>query len=922
MSKKAWPVLVLFFISGFSGLMYQVLWMRQFKFLLGSSIVAVSTIVAVFMLGLLIGSYWIGKKLSRKSVNNELKLYGLLEMVIGLSGLLLLFLLPLSKPLFAAFGTPTMELNVVRLVYNVVLSFFLLLLPTAAMGATLPLLVNYFTKKVNRFRTITAHFYAFNALGGSVAAVITGFYLIRWIGVSNSLWMAVFLNLMIGAAAYLMSKNTKESLQETQDISSGEQESQITTFDKFILIASMVTGFISIGYEVLWIRCMNYLLNSSTYTFAIILGIFLFGIAAGSLLVAYLKNSLSRGSWIGVIQFLLSVFGIWIIHLFYEFAYSDQFAHLFIESNGLQSNWYESIGLNFIFALLVFLIPAILMGMSFPLISDLYYERVGEGAGAAISKIYVLNTLGCILGALLPVFVLIPLLGGIKNTLYLLAGLNLLLALAFVWFSHWKMRKLAAGLFLFVFVIFFFSFSSGNYLASLESIGEDRIVDKPLFYKEGIMATVKVYNKEGKYRSMSIDGVTIASESFKQKESIIGHLPFFTETNIKDVLVVGLASGSTIGSILKHDEVKQVDVVEIVPSVRNGADYFKEVNADVNQNPLVNIYIDDIYSFLSYSHSKYDLISSDGKFGVLNKSNTTMLSKDYYELCREHLAENGIFVQWISTKIPNAHLKTVFSTTASVFPYSELFLLRKNLFILSSNNPMPMNGESVKDALANNAVADDLYVSELFSAQKMLSSYIGPLKNFEGSSMINSFDRPLLEYNFVDEWKKDVLESRTSDFRNFKFLLDLYKRNAELIKQGENTVTNNAELVSYEGNLDFWNSRFHYFMANHSMLDGDKATAYKSFKEVVDLNHPSNSNDVAVSAKQIGVLYLDKKKYSQALRYFATAIDNIPGYSDAHTLKGVSLYYLNEKDSAKLSFERALELNPKDQTALQFMDTY
>ncbi len=157
---------------------------------------------------------------------------------------------------------------------------------------------------------------------------------------------------------------------------------------------------------------------------------------------------------------------------------------------------------------------------------------------------------------------LYPAFGSIKTTLYVLAVLNLLLALYFFLKTKSKYRSVLVGVLFALFTLITGILPSGEYLASLESIGEDNNADRPIFYKEGIMATVKVYNKEGKYKSMSIDGVTIASEDFKQKESIIGHLPFLTNASVKEVLVVGLASGSTIGSILKHDELENLDVVE------------------------------------------------------------------------------------------------------------------------------------------------------------------------------------------------------------------------------------------------------------------------------------------------------------------------------------------------------------------------
>jgi len=915
---KNWSVLTLFFISGFSGLIYQILWMRQFKYLLGSSIVSVSIIVAVFMLGLLVGSWWIGKKLAENKISDELKLYGKLELIIGVYGLLLLIILPNSKSLFALLGQPTLSFNVVRLIYNIVLTTILLVIPTAAMGATLPLLVSYFSKQSNTFRKTTAQFYSINALGGAFAAVLTGFFFIKSLGVNNSLVIAIILNVFIGLIVLILSRSSKTNIPtlKNEEINTGKAAQSINSRSNFFLIAAFTTGFISIAYEVLWIRCLNYLLNSSTYTFAIVLGIFLFGISFGSILVSFLKRVVKPLILVGIIQFVLSLASVGIIYLFYEYAYSESFSNLFIISNGLESNWYENVGLNFIFSLIVFLIPAVLMGMSFPLISDLYYRAKGEVPGQAISKIYVFNTLGCILGALIPVFIFIPAFGSIKTTLYVLAVLNLLLALYFFLKIKSKYRSVLVGVLFALFTLITGILPSGEYLASLESIGEDNNADRPIFYKEGIMATVKVYNKEGKYKSMSIDGVTIASEDFKQKESIIGHLPFLTNASVKEVLVVGLASGSTIGSILKHDEVENLDVVEIVPSVIKGADFFKTVNGDVNNHPKVDIYIDDIYSFLSYSKRQYDLISSDGKFGVLNKSNTTMLSKDYYEQCYEHLAENGIFVQWISTQIPNAHLKTVLATTASVFPFSELFLLRKNLFILSSKTPVPMSSEQVLKALNNPTVAADLSESGVSSPQEMLSAYIGT-NNTLGT--LNTFDTPVLEYDYITERKKDIDKSRTSDFRNFEFLKEKYLESEQAISESKNTITNNENYISFNSNRKFWGSRHFFFLANHALLDGKKADALKGFSEVVSINHSANGNDIAVSAKHIGVFNLDTKRYRAAIKYFDVATKKVPGYSNAYTLKGVSYYYLNEFDSSRMNFASALELNPNDQTAQEFL---
>jgi len=460
---------------------------------------------------------------------------------------------------------------------------------------------------------------------------------------------------------------------------------------------------------------------------------------------------------------------------------------------------------------------------------------------------------------------------------------------------------------------------SNTVLASLENIDEDTYKDTPIYYKEGIMATVKVYKKGGVYKSLSIDGVTIASEAFKAKESSIGHLPFFLNREIKNVLAVGLASGSTVGSILKHSEVKHIDVVEIVPGVLNTLDFFKASNSDVKNHPKVDIYIDDILSHLIYSNKKYDLISSDGKFGFLNKSNTTMLSKDYYEICKNHLSEKGIFIQWISTEIPNKHLKVILETSNSVFPYSELFLIRKNLFILSSNSPFAMDYNRILECMNNKEIMSDMNASGIYTPTEMLSFYIGPNSSSKGVDKLSTLNTPVLEYDYNIERAKDIQLNQTSAFSNFLFLFDKLEKNKARIDSTENTITYNNPYIDYQLNYDFFNARIAFFKGNMALGKQNISEAIKQFEFVIENNHRDNVNNIAVSAKSIGEIYLNKKQYEKAISYFDIAIQKLSGYSDAYTLRGVANYYKGDLVNCKIDMEKALSINPRDVTAQEFM---
>ena len=229
----------------------------------------------------------IGKKFAKRIPFNELRAYGLLEMAIGIYGLLLLFLLPSAIGLYGLFSDPELTFGAFSILFKAALTILLLLIPTAAMGATLPLMVNHFSKTSELFRKTTGQFYAINALGGAVAAFISGFVLIKALGVSNSIGISVAINLIIGVLALLKSRSPVElndSMETFSSTNNGLKESQV------FLVTAFLTGFIAIAFEMLWIRCLNYLINNSTYTFSLILFVFLAGISIGSWLASVIRR--------------------------------------------------------------------------------------------------------------------------------------------------------------------------------------------------------------------------------------------------------------------------------------------------------------------------------------------------------------------------------------------------------------------------------------------------------------------------------------------------------------------------------------------------------------------------------------------------------------------------------------------------------
>lgn len=912
-------VAVLFFFSGFSGLIYQVLWMRKFKLVLGSSIFSVSIVVASFMIGLLLGSWIVGKGISLNRIRNELKIYGLLEFFIGLYSLLFLSVITHAAPVYGFIYQLGEDFFFLKLFLNAVVTMAVLVLPTIAMGATLPLLVNYYSKQLVNFSSVVSLLYAINTLGGAFAALISGFYLIKILGVNNSILLATGINMAVGAWAFFLSKRavvfTNESIPEIAPVRRNA-EANVSKSGKQMLYVSMLTGFMALSYEVLWVRELNYLLNNSTYTFSLILFIFLLGIAGGSFLYKFLFAFQNKYRLLAYLQFVLCMGALFSVFVFYRFAYSGLFRDLFIGNEVLSAGWYDNVGLNLYMALLIFLIPSLIMGVSFPLISEIYYRENKESPGAAISSVYVYNMLGSILGSLLPIFVMIPALGGVKQTLVSVLLLNLLLALFLMYWSAAKRRIAIIVTMASVFGILFPAFTKGNMLCSLEGLDEEQVTDRVSFYKEGVMATVKVYDKAGRYRSLSIDGVTIGSEMFHAKEKTIAHLPFFTDRKIGSVLVVGLASGTTAGSMLYHPGVQKMQVVEIVPTVIEVADMFKGTNNNLKNSPRVHITCDDITSYLMHTDSVFDLISSDGKFGALNRANTTMLSEDFYGLCAKRLTPQGLFIQWISTEIPGKHFKTILETTRSTFPFSELFLVKKNLFILSSKSPVQIDAGKIKKCLGDSILANELAECYFYSPEEVLSSYCGRIEKGEQDVALNSFDHPGLEYDYNEELARDTKLHASSSLTNLLFLYENFQRNDSV---SFNKLMGTDSKRNYAFNKRFIESRIAYIKGHVSYSQNQLEKAYEQFSQVVALDHPDNWNDVAVSSKILAEICIGKTDYKSAVNFCNKAIDLLPDFGDVYTLRGIAKFRMNDRAGAKADLEKALLINAGDQTAVQFL---
>ncbi len=421
-------VLLLYFLSGATALVYEVVWSRMLIHVFGSTALALGTVLAAFMAGMAMGSWLIGKAADKSS--NCLRLYAILEIGLALAALVSHFLLsrigPVHLVLHDAFGFSDAVFGVVRFI----LAFSLIMAPTLLMGATFPVLARFLVNLRSQVGINLSTLYATNTLGAVSGVLLTGFYLIGTFGVHIPVYMAVTANVLIGSIAWLISLRIGASpLSDPTEVSGpetsrAEQETPVSPLTyRIILVGLGISGFTSFAYEIYWTRSLVFILGNSTYALTTMLSAFLSGIAIGGYFVRFVFRYMAdRVVTFGFIQIFLGIFSALALPLlFYVSDPQSMNQYLLATSEHVFTLAFTSFGVSF----LVMLVPAILIGASFPLAGQIVVRDLHK-TGSQVGRIYAINTFGNVLGALLPGFILLAWLG-IQKGILAMALLNVTL---------------------------------------------------------------------------------------------------------------------------------------------------------------------------------------------------------------------------------------------------------------------------------------------------------------------------------------------------------------------------------------------------------------------------------------------------------------------------------------------------------------
>ena len=297
-------VWIIFIFSGASGLIYEVIWMRQLTLIFGSTVFATSTVLTAFMAGLALGSFYFGRKID-ESTQSPLRIYALLEAGIGAFCLVWPLILSVLGALYVLIHrNVTSEFYTLSLI-RFVLTFAVLLIPSTLMGGTLPVLTRFFVKRLEQLGTNIGVLYALNTFGAVIGTVAAGFFLLEALGIRWTLGVGIAINFGVAAIALALAPRVSETeIDERHDETSQQVEPEDIpqrAERHLVLWAIGISGFCALAYEVLWTRIMVFFLGSTTYAFATMLAAFLFGIALGSIVFA---------RWVDRIKQPVAIFGI------------------------------------------------------------------------------------------------------------------------------------------------------------------------------------------------------------------------------------------------------------------------------------------------------------------------------------------------------------------------------------------------------------------------------------------------------------------------------------------------------------------------------------------------------------------------------------------------------------------------------------
>lgn len=859
----------LFILSGICGLIYEVVWSKYLALFIGSLGYSHVMVLATYLGGMALGAFFWGK--FSDNTKSPLRLFGLMEIGVGLYCLLFPTIMNITGELYFKLASSVYQESSQfgNISIKLFLSMMMILPPTFLMGGTLPVLMRFLNRDIHKTGKEIAKLYYINCLGAVLGSGLAGYVLIPKFGLDRTILMAASINILVGSIPVILSLFAKTKLIFSNNLNSSKFEKYIETqpgIIRLVLGVAFFSGVSALLYEITWIRLLSNILGSTTYSFSLMLMGFISGIMLGSLLVSLIIQKIKDPlRFLAYCQLAASI-SMLVTLPFYERLpyYLYRVASLFPNTS---ENFPKFLGLEFLFCFLLMIIPTTVSGMSLPIITRMVANNI-TGIGRSVGNTYALNSLGSVVGVLLTGLFLLPLFG-VKNTFEIGLILNAMMGLLLI-FKTISSKKLVWSYCL-VFVltivgyqIFLPQWDKNHFVSGVfrnlhqKNIGSfaefentQKTGQEILWYKDGLNASVAV--RKSNYADTSqltlvINGKADASTlGDLPTQILLAQIPILLTKNDGDALVVGLGSGITCGSALKHP-IKSLDVVEISSEVLESNFYFEKDNYYFKYDPRTKIYIDDAFSFLKLKDKTYQYIISEPSnpwiAGIGN-----LYSIEFFELCKKRLHKNGVVAQWFHTyDINNDIFRLVLGTISRVFPYVTIWKISNaDVIILASPSPMKLNLSNLVQNMASPKISEHLKKIHIPDAATLLSLQTVSSRNNPFSfepTQVNSIKFPILEYlapmSLYTHEYVTVLDSVDERFN----LQDFNLWYSDLVKFQNPTFENYLNIANYR----------------HSDQIGDFAIAYTSLKRAMSI-HPNHTEVIKLLNKIISYMGIQNREF-------------------------------------------------------------
>ena len=678
-------LLIAFFLSGCSTLIYEIIWVKHLVYLFGVTYHAITTVVTVFMMGLALGALLSGRYIDRSRA--PLKIYFILELLIGFFGLVFPLLLLAVTGIYHKVHDYLEVGFFAHTLIRFLLSCLLLLGPTVAMGATLPALARFFVTSRARIGFDVGKLYGFNTLGAAVGCGLTGFVLMVELGLSSTTRVAVALNVVAAVIALLLHRfaATPAAVHavdaETREAEGSRASTKAKKTDpepaalpapplprRLMLVVFFLSGFTGIAYELLWTRIVAlFHPNAHTHVFSLVLSLFLVGTGLGSALYGRLLLSrLNPLKLYAVLQLLVGMVAVAcpLILVAWRESMGRQWYRAWDPAK-LWMDLYISRPEIWIVVLAV-AVPALFFGMMFPIGNRLYVQRLSL-LGTGVGALYFFSTVGGIAGSFATGFLLMPLLGA-KGTLLMMGALNMTLGTTLL-VGKLKLsvpRRVAAGVVpvaLIVGVAVWAALSMPNWV--FLNIPTRYEVD---FYEDGRSTTDGVISvdQNGKWTRM-----LFANGEFVSAGGFGIWLPITLHPDPKHVMILAFDTGATSAMACESKRVKSVEAVDISDVQPVIAAYFSRENKDVMSHPKFNMVSNDGRNHLLTRREPYDVIFN----GVAAYSSYLELTtREFFQLCKSRLKNGGIYAHKLHPHmLTTKGYQRVLATFLEVFPQSSMW---------------------------------------------------------------------------------------------------------------------------------------------------------------------------------------------------------------------------------------------------------